>query len=151
MYFWLLVFSALTLMVGRQEEHPTCEKLSDAVLVWLSVWSEVWLICIWSSWCHCHPIISCSIKVQNGLPFWCRLAQAVLEKRPSNRRSRGGTGVYLLPVVVYDNGAMYVHKCEKLVFRYSISRDSISVRFTVSCWYSVQWHIGDLPICWHIN
>ena len=23
------------------EEHPACKKLSDAVLVWLSVWSEV--------------------------------------------------------------------------------------------------------------
>jgi len=33
-----------------------------------------------SSWCHCHPIISCSSKIQNGLPFWCRLTQVVLEK-----------------------------------------------------------------------
>jgi len=24
---------------------------------------------IWSSWCHCHPIISCFIKIQNGLTF----------------------------------------------------------------------------------
>ena len=31
------------------------------------------MICIWSSWCHCHPIISLSSKIQNGLPFWCRL------------------------------------------------------------------------------
>jgi len=23
--------------------------------VWLSVWSEVQIICIWSSWCHYHP------------------------------------------------------------------------------------------------
>jgi len=33
-------FSALTLFVGRQEEHPTSKKLSDEVLVWLSAWSE---------------------------------------------------------------------------------------------------------------
>jgi len=26
-------FSALTLFVGRQEEHPACRKLSDEVLV----------------------------------------------------------------------------------------------------------------------
>ena len=44
------------------------------------------LICIWSSWCHCHPIISCFSKIQNGLPFWCRLTQVVLEKRPLNKR-----------------------------------------------------------------
>ena len=30
------------------------------------------------------PIISCFIKIQNGLPFWCRLTQIVLEKRPLN-------------------------------------------------------------------
>jgi len=34
-------FSALTLLVGRQEGHPACEKLSGEVLAWLSVWSEV--------------------------------------------------------------------------------------------------------------
>ena len=34
-------FSALTLLVGRQEGHPACKKLSDGVLAWLSVWSEV--------------------------------------------------------------------------------------------------------------
>ena len=28
---------------------------SDEVLVWLSVWSEVQIVCIWSSWCHCIP------------------------------------------------------------------------------------------------
>ena len=53
-------------------------------VVWLSVWSEVQVVCIWSSWCHCHPIISCSSKIQNGLPFRCRLTQVVLEKRPLN-------------------------------------------------------------------
>jgi len=36
------------------------------MLVWLSVWSEVQMICIWSSWCYCHPVISCFIKIQNG-------------------------------------------------------------------------------------
>jgi len=34
-------FSALMLLVGRQEGHPACKKLSGDVLVWLSVWSEV--------------------------------------------------------------------------------------------------------------
>jgi len=34
-------FSALTLLVGRQEGHPACKKLSDGVLAWLSVWSKV--------------------------------------------------------------------------------------------------------------
>jgi len=41
-------FSALTLLVGRQERHPACKKLSGGVLAWLSVWSEV-QTCIWPS------------------------------------------------------------------------------------------------------
>jgi len=40
-------FSALTL-VGQQEEHPACKKLSGGVLAWLSVWSKV-QTCIWPS------------------------------------------------------------------------------------------------------
>jgi len=34
-------FSALTLLVGWQEGHPACKKLSGGMLEWLSVWSEV--------------------------------------------------------------------------------------------------------------
>ena len=37
----MTAFSALTLLVGRQEGHPACKKLSGGVLAWLSVWSEV--------------------------------------------------------------------------------------------------------------
>ena len=65
-------------LCSRKGNRPV--KLSGEELAWLSVWSEVQMICIWSSWCHCHPIISCSSKIQNGLPFWCQLTHAVLEK-----------------------------------------------------------------------
>ena len=41
-------FIALTLLVGRQEGHPACKKLSGGVLAWLSVWSEV-QTCMWPS------------------------------------------------------------------------------------------------------
>jgi len=47
--FLIIALSALTLPVGRQEEHPACKKLIDEVLAWVSVWSEVQMICIWSS------------------------------------------------------------------------------------------------------
>jgi len=33
----LFAFSALTLLVWRQEGHPACKKLSGGVLAWLSV------------------------------------------------------------------------------------------------------------------
>jgi len=73
-----VAWSALTLLVGQEEGHPACKKLNGEVLTWSSVWSEVQTICIWSSWCQCHPIIPCSSKIQNGLPFWCRLTHVVL-------------------------------------------------------------------------
>jgi len=41
-------FSALTLLVGQQEGHPACKKLSGGVLACLSVWNEV-QTCMWSS------------------------------------------------------------------------------------------------------
>jgi len=50
----LQCFDAVDWVAGR------AKKLSGEVLAWLSVWSEVQMICILSSWCHCHPVISCS-------------------------------------------------------------------------------------------
>jgi len=35
-----LAFSALKLLVGRQEGHPACRKLSGEVLAWLFVWTR---------------------------------------------------------------------------------------------------------------
>ena len=46
--YLFFAFSVLTLLVGRQEGHPACKKLSSEVLAWLSVWSEV-QTCIWPS------------------------------------------------------------------------------------------------------
>jgi len=54
-------FSALMLLVGRQEGHPVCKKLSGGVLAWLSVWSEV-QICIWPSWYHCNSLSLALVK-----------------------------------------------------------------------------------------
>ena len=44
--YFQCAFSALTLLVGRQEGHLACKKQSGGVLAWLSVWSEV-QTCIW--------------------------------------------------------------------------------------------------------
>jgi len=56
----LLSFSALTLLVGRQEGHPAYKKQDGVVLAWLSGWLRggvlTWLsgwskvqTCIWPS------------------------------------------------------------------------------------------------------
>ena len=58
-------FSALMLLVGRQEGHPACKKLSSGVLAWLSVWSEVL-----THMAQLMPLpltVSCSSKIQTGL------------------------------------------------------------------------------------
>jgi len=60
----LIAFSALKLLLWHQEEHLACKKLNDDVLAWLSAWNKVQMICIWSTWCRCHPIIFCFIKIQ---------------------------------------------------------------------------------------
>ena len=44
----VITISDLTLLVGRQEGHLACKKLSGGVLAWLSVWSEM-QTCIWPS------------------------------------------------------------------------------------------------------
>ena len=43
------VVSAWTLLVWWQEDDPAAKELTDDVLAWLSVWSEVQMTCIWSS------------------------------------------------------------------------------------------------------
>ena len=60
-------FSALTLLVGWQEGHPACKKLSGGELAWLSVWSEVHT-CMQPSWCHCHSLSLASFKSRLVLP-----------------------------------------------------------------------------------
>jgi len=43
---------------------------SGEVLAWLSVCSEAQMICIWSSWCHWHPIVSCTcVNIFSGVSF----------------------------------------------------------------------------------
>ena len=79
----IFAFSALTLLVGWQEGHLACKKLSGGVLAWLPVWSEV-QACIWPSRFNCHSLSLASVKSRLVLPFWYRLTRAVLDKGPLN-------------------------------------------------------------------
>jgi len=76
---WEYAFSASTLLVGWQEGHPTCKKLSGGVLAWLSAWSEV-QTCIQPSWCHCHSLSLAPVKSRLVLPLWYRLTRVVPDK-----------------------------------------------------------------------
>jgi len=71
--YWLLndsyCLQCFATCLSIRNSIPPVKKLTDKMMAWLSVWSEVQMICIWSSWCPCHPIIFCFIKVQVSLAF----------------------------------------------------------------------------------
>ena len=96
----LVAFSALTLLVGRQEGHPACKKQSGGVLAWFSVWSKM-QTCIWPSWCHCHSLSLASVKSRSVLPFWYWLTWVVPEKGPLNR-------CVLLLLVGWQAGSQFI-------------------------------------------
>jgi len=69
-------FSALTLLVGRQEGHPACKKQwwGAGVVVDLEQGAGLHIA-------QLMPLpltVSCFSKIQIGLPFWYRLTQVVL-------------------------------------------------------------------------
>ena len=67
-------------------ESGICKKLSDEVLAWLSVWSEMQMICMYGPGdATATPIISSFINKQNDLPCWCR-HNGIL--RSSSKRGR---------------------------------------------------------------
>ena len=82
-----IAFSALTLLVGQQEGHPACKKLSGGVLAWLSLWRKV-QTCIWPSGFHCHSLSLASVKSRLVLYFLYRLTRVVPDKGPLNARVR---------------------------------------------------------------
>jgi len=77
------------LLVGWQEGHPACKKLSGGVLAWLSVWSEV-QTCIWPIW-YAIITISCFSKIHIGFTFLVLDYLGSPERGPLN----GGVCVYL--------------------------------------------------------
>jgi len=85
-----VAFSALTLLVGRQEGNPACKTLSGGMLAWLSVWSEV-QICISPSWCHCHSLSLAAVNpdwfYRNGSAFLVPAYPGCPGKRPINKCS----------------------------------------------------------------
>jgi len=117
------------------------------------------MICVLSSWCHCHLVISYSSKIQNGLPFWCRLTQVVLEKRPLNGCNSsistltlfvGSANNYKWPVPVFCKGFvlqtwLHLEKLQKRqVLKLSSSIFLSLVRFASSVFqlsdvYLIRW------------
>ena len=107
---------ALTLLVGRQEGHQACKKLSGGVLAWLSVRSEV-QTCIW-------PISWCFSKIQIGFTFLVPAYLGSPGKGPLN-------GCVCLCVASHNCGWMrpwLVTRYHKMQQHYSCRGSSSSIR-----------------------
>ena len=118
----LFAFSALMLLVGWQEGHPACKKLSGGVLAWLSVWCEV-QTCIWPSWCHCHSHLT-QVKSRLILPFWYWLTRVVPYIGPLNGCMFG----VLLKVELCE----CIILCENVIFLFSFCCSGCDCEFSLS-------------------
>jgi len=85
-----VAFSALTLLVGRQEGHPACKKAEcwvAGVVICLERGADLHMA-------QLMPLpltVSCFSKIQIGLTFWYPLTRVVLERGPLN-------GVYVFVI-----------------------------------------------------
>jgi len=72
-------FSALTLLVGWQEGHPACKKLSGAMLAWL--FSLGWGTDLHMAQLMPLPLtVSCFSKSRLVLLFWYWLTRVIPDK-----------------------------------------------------------------------
>ena len=92
-FHWLAAFSALTMLVGRQEEHPACKKLE-----W---WGTGVVICLeQGAYLHMARLmplpltVSCSSKIQIGFTFLVPADLGTPGKRAVKR-------VCVLPMIKY--------------------------------------------------
>ena len=98
-YSYPRAFSALTPLVGRQEEHPACKKLRDTVLVWLSCLQRLadclHMVQLTPLLPKTPPCLA-SFKSRLVLTFWYRLTNVVVEKRPLNGRSSSSSSMVVI-------------------------------------------------------
>ena len=104
--------------------HCWLKILIADMLVWLSVWSEVQIVCIGPSWCHCHWLSVASVKSRLVLPFWCRLTQVILEKRSLNGCSSSSSFMELKYALLISD--LHCYNCCKMCFE--IWREQFVVR-----------------------
>ena len=116
-------FSALTLLLGWQEGHPACKKLSGGG--WHGYLSRARCRLAYNpaDATATHRLFG-SVKSRLVLPFWCRLTRVVLDKAPLNRCvclwketdfSRLQAVMYAVKVIISQKWCMIdtllLHKC----------------------------------------
>ena len=80
--FSSFAFSALTLLVGQQEGHPACKKLSSGVLA--SICQERGADLHMAQLMPLPQLSLAPLRSRLVLPFWYRLTQVVPDKGPLN-------------------------------------------------------------------
>jgi len=130
-------FSALTLLVGQQERHPACKKLSGGVLAWLSDWSKV-QTCIQPSACHCHSLSLASVKSRLLFPFWYRLTWVVPDKGPLNGCVCGCI-IIIIIINEYYYSAMESKKYQQHLTTEKIKPTTVSCGSRTDCQRSNKW------------
>jgi len=106
----------------RQEEYPACKKLTDEMLAWLSVWSKVQVICIWSTGppdAIATPSSLASLKSIFVQPFWCRLTQVATEKKLLNRCLAGDVHYHCVMLHLFANMAHKTQYCCTMIIQKS--------------------------------
>jgi len=119
--------SALTLLVGHQQEHPAC-KNRETRRYWRGyLTSAVQMIYIWSSWCHCHPITSCFTRTQIGLTLLVLAYPGCPGKGAVKRVSNQHWHPHVHPVKVHR-------------FQVQVHSKSAFTMQTYMKWLVVHWH-----------
>ena len=155
--FWtvrcLHFVSALTLLVGQQEGHPACKKLSGRVLAWLSVWSAVQ---------------TCTLHMPSTLPFSTSLPCTlhIVQRMPLPLTLSCFSKIkidftFLVPAHPGSPGQRAVKRCVCCGWEY-LHYDSVTLRFSVRtvvfyvvCVNNVTWWaqyiLKKLYCCWIEN
>ena len=113
--------------------------------MWLSICREVQTICIWSSWCHCQPIVSFSSKIQKGSAFLVPAYPGYPGKRPLNGCSSSSSSSYI------DDSAVRLSKTQTYS-NYSPSsacKRAVEIHVvivTVVCMWLTAWSDGTLHL-----
>ena len=106
--------------------------------VWLSVWSEVQIVCMWSSWCHCIPTSHHLLSHLN--PDWFYLSGVISLARLSWKRTLNGCSTSSSRCTV-QYCTFFVCRTRKLRWKVQMTLDVLSAIHTA------RQTIQDVPVC----
>ena len=149
-FFWTTLYIILLLVLWYCWFGARKSKLSDEVVVR----SKVHIVCLWSSWCHCHPQTPSSFatfKSRLILPFWYQFTKILQEKRLLN----GCSSLIVIIIALWSHPVrlLCVSFWGKFAFNLGCSRSWLTI-FGVQIYRAVmllrlRWFSVKLWICMH--